>query len=278
MNPTALAVPLDAGDRRVPLSGAVNCRDLGGYQTGDGRRVRWGRLLRSDALSELSEVDLTRLAAAGLRTVCDLRSDEERAHKPNRRLYGAVQVHEIGFMPHRGEELLALTREGKISIAEIEARVREVYRRFVTDQAASYARLLQLIDGQSVPLLFHCTSGRDRTGFASAVLLLALGVRRSSIVDDYVLSDHYRRDLRFQVGSDVDAAIMAALTQSHPEYLATSFRAIDEHWGSDAAYLRGALGLSEQRQRALQTLLLEPADASVARTANTHSPQRTPGS
>jgi protein-tyrosine phosphatase len=162
-------------------------------------------------------------------------------------------------MPHLGEELLAQTREGAIGIAEIEQRVREIYRRFVTDQSSSYAQLLRLIEADALPLLFHCTSGRDRTGFASAVVLMALGVSRSTIAEDYALSNRYRRDLTFQIGGAVSPEVMATLTQAHPEYLAAAFATIDQHHGSDAAYLREALGLDAARQRQLQDLLLEPA-------------------
>jgi protein-tyrosine phosphatase len=247
--------------RRLPLRGAVNCRDLGGYVTDDDRQVRWGILYRSDSLAELSDDDLEMLAATGLRTVCDLRGESERLHKPNRRLPSAVVLHEIGFMPHRGDELLARTREGRITVTDIELEVREVYRRFVIDQTASYARLLTLIEEPALPLLFHCTSGRDRTGFAAAIVLLALGVPRETVASDYALSNRYRRDLSFQIGSGVDLAVLGALTQAHPDYLATAFRTIDEHWGSDRAYLRDALGLTPQRRSELQDLLLEPAGA-----------------
>lgn len=258
MSTSRPSLDVPASGRRLTLSGAVNCRDLGGYVTADGRRVRWGQLYRSDSLAELNDDDLQRLAATGLRTVCDLRGESERLHKPNRPLSPAATLHEIGFMPHRGDELLARTREGRISLAEIEAEVREVYRRFVVDQAAAYARLLSLIEAPALPLLFHCTSGRDRTGFGAAVLLRALGVPRETVVEDYVLSNDYRRDLSFQLGSGVDPAVLRVLTQAHPDYLATAFRAIDEHWGSDEAYLREALGVTAHRQHQMQALLLEP--------------------
>jgi protein-tyrosine phosphatase len=245
-------------ERRLPLQGAVNFRDLGGYRARDGRHVRWGRIFRSDSLAELSDADVDVVAALGLRAICDLRADSERTHKPNRVLRGdPVAVNAIGFMPHRGDALLADTRLGAISAAEIELRVREIYRRFVTDQAQTYSRLLHLIEAGPLPLLVHCTSGRDRTGFASAVILMALGVPREVIAQDYALSNQYRRDLTFQIGGAVSAEVMMALTQAHPDYLAAAFAAIDQVWGSDPAYLRQGLGLSDDRRRALQEQLLE---------------------
>lgn len=246
------------GPRRLPLRGAVNCRDLGGYATRDGRQVRWGRLFRSDSLAELDPTDLAQLDRLGLHTVVDLRAPSEREHKPNRALPGPPRQHAFGFMPHRGDELIAQARAGTLTVAQVEARVREIYTRFVTEQAPVYARLLQLMHGGALPLLFHCTSGRDRTGFASAVVLMALGVPRHTIAEDYALSNAYRRDLTFQLGHALNAEVMAALTQSHPGYLAAAFAAIDEHWGDETTYLREALGLTAQDQATLQAHLLEP--------------------
>jgi protein-tyrosine phosphatase len=243
--------------RRLPLAGAVNFRDLGGYITDDGRRVRWGKLFRSDVLADLTDADVEILARTGLRTICDLRGESERAQKPNRLLQGAPVEHPIGFMPHRGEELLTATRAGTIPVAEIETRVREIYRRFVTDQTGTYSRLLELIRADTLPLLFHCTSGRDRSGFAAAVVLLVLGVPRRTIAEDYGLSNQYRRDLTFQIGGAVEAAVMAALTRAHPDYLAEAFAAIDTGWGSDAQYLQRGLGLTPKRRSELRELLLE---------------------
>src|ERR1700730_18336008 len=93
--------------RRLPLQGVVNFRDLGGYSTADGRAVRWGQVFRSDALCGLTDSDLVVLADLGLRTVCDLRSEAERAHMPNRQLLArAAAPPQVGLMACRGAGLL----------------------------------------------------------------------------------------------------------------------------------------------------------------------------
>lgn len=249
---------IETGLRRLPLRGAVNFRDLGGYETADGRRLRWGRVFRSDSLAELSESDLAQLEALSLRTVCDLRGEPEREHKPNQSLGAAITTHAIGFMPRGGDELLAGARTGSVGPAEIERRVQDIYRSFVIEQSASFARLLQLIaEADALPLVYHCTSGRDRTGFATAMLLSALGVPRAVIEADYRLSNDYRRDLSFQVGGAVAPEIMAALTQAHPSYLAAAFAAIEAHHGSTERYLREGLSLTDETRARLERLLLE---------------------
>lgn len=244
--------------RRLPLQGVVNFRDLGGYPTADGRAVRWGQVYRSDALCDLTDSDLVVLTDLGLRTVCDLRSEAERAHMPNRPLLGLEPaVHQIGFMPYRGVELLDDAKAGRVAVVEIEERVREIYRRFVVDQNANYAQLLAVLEAATPPFLIHCTSGRDRTGFASAVILMALGATRTTIIVDYLMSNQYRRDLTDHIGGPVDVEVMTTLTNADPQYLAAAFAAIDDHWGSDTAYLRQGLGLSSDRQSQLQERLLE---------------------
>lgn len=248
---------IEPGPRRLPLDGAVNFRDLGGYRTDDGRRLRWGRVFRSDSLAELSDRDCAQLQALGLRTVCDLRGEPERVQKPNRTLGANVRTQAIGFMPQGGDALLAGARDGRIGPADIEQRVQDIYRDFVVEQSASFARLLQLIaEADALPLVYHCTSGRDRTGFATAMLLAALGVPGATIEADYHLSNDYRRDLTFQVGGTVAPEVMAALTQAHPSYLAAAFAAIDQLHGSTERYLREVLGLTDTLRARLEHLLL----------------------
>lgn len=255
----AAAPAADARQRRLALEGAVNVRDLGGYAGAGGRLLRWGQLFRGDQLAEVSDTDIARLNELGIRTLCDLRGESEQRQKPNRSLGPRVTVHDIGFIPHGGDELLAGVGSGTLSAADIEQRVIEIYRRFVVEQTQSYRRLLALLAEAPLPLLVHCTSGRDRTGWASAVILLALGASRDTVAADYDLSNHYRRDLSFQLGNAVDASVMTALTCAHPTYLATAFAAVDAHWGSDAAYLRDALGCDIPQQQQLQARFLEAA-------------------
>jgi protein-tyrosine phosphatase len=242
----------------VALEGAVNFRDLGGYPTVDERRVRWGLLYRSDSLAELTDLDLEAVSELGLRTLCDLRDAEERSAKPNRRPPGELDVHEIGMTPHGAATLYAGV--GTMTVEEIEDHVREVYRRFVVEQTEPFARLLDVLSGPgALPAVMHCTSGRDRTGFAALVVLEALGVAREAITKDYLMSAELRRDLTFQLGDDVPSAQMTALTAPRADYLDAVYEAIDATWGSVDLFLCRGLSLPDDRRARLQELLLEPA-------------------
>lgn len=246
-------------ERRLPLDGATNFRDLGGYVGADGRRLRWGQVFRADHLGDLSQRDLEAVSALGLRTVCDLRAEVERAQRPDRELPApAPRAHAIGFMPQGGAALIAGARS--LSVAAVEREVTAIYRDFVHQRRAHYARLFELmLEADAFPFLFHCTSGRDRTGFAAVLLLSALGVPRESVEADYVLSDHYRRDLRFQIGEGIAPEVMHAITRSHPAYFAALFEEMDRGWGGVGPYLRRALNVSDAAQRQLRERLLEPA-------------------
>lgn len=258
MNPSETAAEETSPGRRVPLEGAVNFRDLGGYRTSDGRRVKWRHLYRSDSLADLTEADVPCVAALGLRTLMDLRHQSERERKPNRPLPGPLpETHAIGFLPHRNRELFQAISSGEMGVDLLDEWCREAYRRFLPEP--TFAQVLdRLLAPAALPALIHCTSGKDRTGYASAVVLMALDVPRQTIVEDFLLTNRHRRDIRYLVSPDADPAVVHAMSGVRAEYLEACFDAIDAEWGSTERYLAGALGLDAERRRHLQHLLLEP--------------------
>ncbi|HEX7374558.1 MAG TPA: tyrosine-protein phosphatase, partial [Steroidobacteraceae bacterium] len=175
---------------RIPaLEGACNFRDFGGYATTDGRRVRWGRLFRSGAMHRFTAADRERVAGFGIGTVVDLRRPDERRSQPNPDFGAGVtqlcwnDTQDVGL----GKALpdpAALTPE----------LARKVMMRHYEGMPT---RLLPHVQGlfgalthdPARPLLLHCTAGKDRTGFAAALLLTVLGVPRDLIVADYLLTN-----------------------------------------------------------------------------------------
>ncbi|VVQ15600.1 tyrosine-protein phosphatase [Pseudomonas fluorescens] len=245
--------------RRVSLVGAINFRDLGGYSAGEGRTIKWGQLFRSDSLAELSDDDLLRVAPLQLRSIFDLRHLHERNEKPNRLdAAWSVKTHAIGFYPHGAEDLMVRVKNREVSLAAVHEIFRLMYGRLPVDQAATYGQMLQqLVAPNALPALIHCTSGKDRTGFAAAVVMLALGVTRESIMHDYMLSNQSPRDLTFMVGEGADPDVVSAVQRVTPDYLEAAFEAIDATYGSDLDYLRQGLGFSTDQRQHLQRLLLE---------------------
>ncbi|BAL27229.1 tyrosine-protein phosphatase [Azoarcus sp. KH32C] len=243
--------------RVIALQGATNCRDLGDIRTADGRVIRRGLLFRSDSLAELIGDDFERLEALGLRTICDLRHESERIRKPNR-LPADTQIrqHAIGFFPRGAKELIPSLGPHSDEMT-VHSALAGYYRNFPLDHSSDYARMFEaLLAPDAMPALIHCTSGKDRTGFGIALILMALGVSREDIVADYLLSNLAPRDLRYMVPKGVPDAALSALMKVRADYLEASFAAIDEHWSSEQDFLHDAVGLSERAIRRLRDLLL----------------------
>ncbi|MBD5801556.1 Tyrosine-protein phosphatase precursor [Azoarcus sp. Aa7] len=243
--------------RIVALQGASNCRDLGDIRSTDGRCLRRGLLYRSDSLAELTEADFEQLETIGLRTICDLRHESERVRRPNRLPAGMqIRQHAIGFFPRGAKNLIPSLGPHSDEMA-VHSALTGYYRNFPLDHASDYARMFQaLLEPDALPALIHCTSGKDRTGFGIALILMVLGVSRKDIVADYLLSNLAPRDLRFMVPKGVPDAALSALMKVRADYLEASFAAIDEHWSDEQAFLREAIGLSDSMIKQFRDLML----------------------
>jgi protein-tyrosine phosphatase len=247
--------------RRIGLEGAVNFRDIGGYPAAQGRRVRWRRIFRSDSLSQLTDDDHAQLAELGVRTLVDFRLASERRELPNRLAASSdIRSVEIGFMAEGVLEMLRGVSRGTVSRAEIEQTFVEQYRRFVTDHSNEFARALTYAsDEVNLPLLLHCTSGKDRTGFAISALLLALGTPQENILEDYALTNSYMRDISNFFSASTPPELLQFVMTAQPNYLQAAFDQMQRSFGSVDAYLARALGLDDEKRAKLVGLLTEAA-------------------
>ena len=174
--------------RSIALQGASNFRDLGGYPGLGGRTVRWRRLFRSDHLARLSAQDQQALAGLGIARAVDLRGEAER----NALAYTlpGVQYHPLTIEPTVVQRIQEVLRSGaSLSPQDAAGLMQDTYRGFVHDNAPRFAALLRMLVERDDPLVFHCTAGKDRTGFAAALILLALGVPREVVMEDYLLTN-----------------------------------------------------------------------------------------
>ncbi len=181
-------------NRHIPLSGQPNFRDLGGYQTKDGRRVKWGSVYRSGELSQLTESDVDKLGELGIRTIIDLRSPQEVSARGQSRTPPGARVVPLPIASSEVfTKLIPMFLEGDFSKLPSDLLER-VNRSLVRNYGAQYGGLLRtLIDRANRPLVFHCTQGKDRAGFGAAVVLSALGVPWNTVVEDYLLSNQLRQ-------------------------------------------------------------------------------------
>ena len=265
MTESAEPLALPTGQRRLKFEGTPNFRDLGGYRTADGREVKWGYLFRSGQLSELSTADLATLAGLSLELVCDFRRVEEQERDPSLLPVPGPGVASIPIEPGSNDRALSASDQWDLvdRAAMFEFMV-EINRNFALGQRQAYAEMFQRVLAlEQGRMLFHCAAGKDRTGFAAAAILLALGVPRETVMEDYLLTREYflpehelgRLQRKYEMGLPGEA--MMPILEVHPDYLQAAFDAIDEEFSSFEHYLEDYLGLTpDQREQLCERYLV----------------------
>jgi protein-tyrosine phosphatase len=228
-------------DRVWRLQGATNFRDLGGYPGHGGRPLRWRKLFRSDHLAGLSAADQAVLADLGLARAFDFRGVAERAATPYD-LPGVVQ-HALAIEPSVVQRMADLAAAGeRLTVTVVIGLMQDLYRSLINDQAHQFAALFDHLLQSETPLVMHCTAGKDRTGVAAALILLALGVPRDLVLQDYLLTNQlYHHPPLPQ--TDTPAEALAVLWRVQPGFLDAALQAVDTDHGGVDAYLQRRLGL-----------------------------------
>ena len=241
--------------RSLNLSGASNFRDLGGYLGLDGRPLRWRKLFRSDHLATLTPDDQAVLAALGLTRAYDFRGVGERAAVPYE-LAGVVS-HSLPIEPTVVQRMKDLLETGhRLTPQETVGLMQETYRAFVSDNAHRFADLFTHLLDNDAPMVFHCTAGKDRTGFAAAMILLALGVPRPVVMQDYLLTNALlRMDSAPPYGVPQD--VMQVLWRVQEDFLDAALHAVDADHGGVDLYLTHALKVGAAERKRLAELYLQ---------------------
>jgi protein-tyrosine phosphatase len=241
--------------RHLNLAGASNFRDLGGYPTKDGRTVRWRQIFRSNHLAHLTSDDIAIVRALGVKSAFDFRGTAERAEA----LCGMpeISVHSLPVEPTVVAALRAIAAAGTpLSTGHAADVMRDSYRSYVQQNTPRFRALFTHLLAESAPLVVHCTAGKDRTGFACALILHALGVSDEVISEDYLLTNRfYRRDPNS--GSDLPDDVKQVLGSVQASFLAAAFEAIDADYGDLEAYLQKGIGLGAAERAALSARYLQ---------------------
>jgi len=255
--PMAQAEPLmsDTPARHLNLAGASNFRDLGGYPAKDGRRVRWRQIFRSNHLGHLTAADIETLRPLGLKSAFDFRGTEERTAA----ICGLTEiaVHSLPIEPTVVATLRErLVERAALSTADALEVMRDSYRNYVRYSTPSFRALFAHLIEDHAPLVIHCTAGKDRTGFACALILHTLGVPDDLIAEDYLLTNRfYRRDP--SASSDLPDEVRQVLASVEASFLAAAFDAISADYGGLEAYLSDGLGVGARERASLQARYLE---------------------
>lgn len=255
-------------ERTMPMDKLVNFRDLGGYLTSDGRRTKWGRLLRSAAHDSITDRDMAYLQKIGLKTVVDYRSTMEDADHPDRQIDGVQYLHIRPLEDPGATNVLNLKQPEIHNANDAIAMLTGINRTLANNAHANsvYRQLmLSALDPAQVPIIQHCTAGKDRVGVGSATMLLALGVPRETIMEDYLLSNENQLSIdKLNKGmnggqeiSPEQLKMFQALTQVHTEYLQAFFDEIDARFGGTEGYLKNGLGLTDEQLSQFKEMYLE---------------------
>ena len=260
-----------ATERKLGMEGTPNFRDFGGYQTEDGRQVKWGYLFRSGQLSTLSDRDLALLDSLELDLVCDFRREEEQVSEPSRFPPDRrPRIASLPIIPGSNSRFFEEAEKQGGGQLEFERQAMfdfmvEINRDFAEGQRETYARMFQeILELDEARFLVHCAAGKDRTGFAAALVLSGLGVPRDVVMRDYMLTrqffspDREMERLQSKYGmEEVDAAAVRPMLEVHEDYLERALASIEENYGSIERYLEEALGVGAPERDELKARYLD---------------------
>ena len=253
-----------ADSTHIPLEGALNLRDIGGY-TADSGDVRRGVVFRSDNLNTLTDADLETFDRLGIRSVFDFRGPREIELQPSR-LWPSVSNHVN--LPITGDTVQEKTFVERVLSGEIrEIKVNDIGANYITileDRGDRFATVLASIASSAhCPILFHCTAGKDRTGLAAALIHGLCGVSRDDIVHDYGLSDKYRLKERRAAlteqfephGIDIEPLIPAISAPRQAMHIALDH--LESEHGGIHGYVINSLGIDKGTVDTIRKVMIE---------------------
>ncbi len=259
---------LNTPSRLVPLQGGVNFRDLGGYETDDGRLVRWRKLFRCGHLAKLTQQDLDALEALQVTEIHDFRRQDEQQRSPSQPVR-AVSYQDYQMSVGSMSKFWEYMATESLTAATAHDLVVSSYRQCVDDVAPHYARLFRLLlANQDNASVFHCSAGKDRTGLAAALILSALGVNRPQVVDDYLLTQEYfdsdglielvEQHLRDAGVETWERSWLQPYCSVHRDNIDAFFDGVESRYDSVDNYLQQALALTPADILQLRQAYLTP--------------------
>lgn len=245
----AMAQLADSSKRLVPVKGAHNFRDVGGYKTTDGREVKWGKVYRSASINHLTDDDMALMESKGIKTVIDFRGKAEAAAAPDRlnpNTDYTLSPAGSDSLPNP-KQIAELLKNGDFLI---KMYGEEGLKYFGDRYRPMFVKLLTLDNEEA--LMYHCTGGRDRTGMATALFLYILGVPKDVITEDFVASNVYLKPIMGSMLKPLSQ--MSGLSEEEvehqmalrPELLKAFFEAISKQYGSIENFMLVEMGIGSK--------------------------------
>lgn len=248
------------GSRSVTMDSIQNVRDLGGYFNNHKTKMtRWGKIFRSGELNALNSRDSFRLNNLGIKTIIDLRGEDEIAIAPGK--YGKAKVISIPIPLRNMDTVKSRIEAGTMRKGDALLFMQDTYLHYVDQDYEQFGRALKVfLDKDNYPILISCSMGKDRTGFLSAMLLSAVGVPEETIVRDYLSSNDYIdiSQLAYKacdLSTDSQEAITVLITVNE-SLINLAFRQIKKEYGSTDKFLSKGLHLTEKERDTLKDIVL----------------------
>lgn len=248
-------------NRHIYFKQAVNFRDIGGIKTKDGAIVKWGKIYRSDNLSQLKNREFDKFKSLNIQTVYDLRTPGEIKGKEDNLPDGVKYIH-MPIVKDSADVLASI--KGKVVRGQITEEqsllfMTNLYSSIVSDNIAELRDMVNYVIQSESPVLYHCSAGKDRTGIVTALLLSILNVDRQTIINEYLLSDYYRREKLEGILKKAKAAkvIIPRLSigaiqnfmDVDERYINTAFNVIDTKYGGIDNYIHNQLQITDEQRK-----------------------------
>ena len=244
-------------EKQIAVSGQPNFADLGGIVTADGHSVKWGKVYRSGELSKLTDNDIAYMASLKLDAIIDFRFPAEKEKAPDRFPEGVdtIPIH-IADGSYDENTIKKWLMTGNTEA--FDTMLIHVNKVLVMEEQESFKEFFDHLE-KGETILFHCTKGKDRAGFAAAMFLSALGVDRETVIDNYLESNEYLSDATEQTiqyvnkmsNGIINGELLRPILEVRPEYIQTAFDIIDKEYGGVETYLRNNLQVDIEKLRDL---------------------------
>ena len=250
--------------RKIFLDGTHNTRELGGYKTTDGKKVKWGVLYRSDKLSDLSTDDQEYLSSLGIKNVIDFRSSNEKSEDPDLipdgMRYIQLPIEADGAIRPKVEAMMRGQDQGDLGELLVEANAE-----FVSKYKGVYKDFLETLANEQKPSLFHCTAGKDRAGFAAAITLLAVGVPMETVISDYMKTNEYTKEfvddylkkIKLYSLNQADVDQLRPIMGVEKRFIVAAMDRIIKDYGSIENFIAEGLEIDDETLGKLKNFLLE---------------------
>ncbi|MBE9461557.1 tyrosine-protein phosphatase [Dyadobacter subterraneus] len=254
---------ITVSNRHIDFKNVINFRDIGGIKTMEGKTVRWGKIFRSDNLAGLKKSEFRKFNDLHIQTVYDLRTANEIKGKEDKLPENVNYVH-FSTVKDNGDLLAQLKNKvinGEISEEKSIELTLELYTGCVSENLPTVRTLLQKVLASDEPVLYHCSAGKDRTGMTTALILSILKVDRKTIMDEYLLSNYYRKDkiekmlgkvkLAKVVKRHINTKVIENFMKVDERYLNATFEVIDKKYGGMDKFIKNELQIDDKSRNEL---------------------------